>query len=498
MIGEAAKTMDFLDPAKKRARNIRLIVGYILIGIAIALVTSILVFQSYGYDLDRKTGAIIQNGLLFVAAQPEAANVYLNDKQYKAQNNAKLVLPSDVYRLKLTREGYRDWNRTFSLAGGTIERMTYPFLFPTKLQTQDRKAYDASVDFATQSPSRQWIVVQQPGKLNDFDLFDANDPKKTNTSFTLPNNLLTASTSNKLELVEWANDNRRFLVKHQFATGHEFIIVDTEQPNQSVNVNKTFNVAPTKVSLRDKKYDHLFFYDQATQTLSYAEVKQPTLKPVASKVLAYKTHGDDTVLYVTDDQATPGKVRVMLKDNDGTYQLREITTSSAGYLLNLAKYDNKWYVAAGAINESIVYVYKDPQNAVKQSTPTSPIPIMVLRADNPDWLEFSANTQFITLRGGQQFAVYDAENDRNYRYKLEQPIEPDTKPAWMDGNRIMVTSQRKMVVLDYDGINTQTLSGNQPGMIPFFDRDYKVLYNIAPVDGGKSSLTQTDLRVTAP
>jgi high-affinity Fe2+/Pb2+ permease len=37
--------MDFLNPTKKRARKIQLIIGYILIGIAIALVTAILVFQ---------------------------------------------------------------------------------------------------------------------------------------------------------------------------------------------------------------------------------------------------------------------------------------------------------------------------------------------------------------------------------------------------------------------------------------------------------------------
>lgn len=490
--------MDFLDPKKKRARQIRLIIGYVLIAIAIGLVTSILVFQSYGYDLDRKTGAIIQNGLLFVAAQPEAADVYLNDKQYKTQNNAKLVMPSDVYHLKLSRQGYRDWNRTFSLAGGTIERMTYPFLFPTKLQTQDRTSYTANVDFATQSPSRQWMVLQQPGKLNDFDLLDANDIKKAPASFSLPADLLTVSNSHKLTLVEWSTDNRRFLVRHDYAGGNEFVIIDIERPTESFNVNKTFKTNPTQVTLRDKKYDRFYIYDQPAQTLSYAELKQPILAVVASKVLAYKSHGDDTLLYVTDDQASPGKVRVVIKDRDGVFQLREVASSPSGYLLNLARYGNNWYIAAGAITENIAYVYKNPQTILKHQSGESLVPVTVLRADNPDWLEFSANTQFIALRGGQQFAVYDAENDRNYRYKLEKPIDANTKPAWMDGHRLMVTSASKMIVFDYDGINIQELSSNKPGIVPFFDRDYKVLYNVTPLTDNKAALTQTDLRVTAP
>ena len=485
--------MDFLNPAKKRAHNIRLIIGYILIAIVIGLITSILVFQSYGYDLDRKTGSIIQNGLLFVAAQPEAANVYLNDKLYKTQNNARLVLPSDVYRLKLTREGYREWNKTFSLAGGSIERLVYPFLFPTKLQTQDRQAFATPTAFATQSPSRQWMVLQQTGKFESFDVFDANDANKSPTSFTLPANLLTASSSHKLVLVEWSTDNRHFMVEHQYTGGREFIMVDIEAPEQSLNINKTFKTTPTQVTMRDKKYDHLYFYDQTSQTLNYAEVKQPVLVPVANKVLAFKSHGDDTLLYVTEDQATPGKARVMLKDNDGVYLLREVGVSSS-YLLNLARYSNKWYVAAGSVGENIVYIYKDPQSIMKQQSAGPLVPLTVLRAESPDWLEFSANTQFITLRGGQQFTVYDAENDRNFRYKLDQPIEAGTKPNWMDGHRLIVTSQAKMVVFDFDGLNIQTLSANQPGITPFFDRDYKLLYNISPT----GPLTQTDLRVTAP
>ena len=125
--------MDFLDPVKKRALRNRLIAGYFLIGTAILLVTLILVFQSYGYDLDRKTGSIIQNGLLFVSSEPVPSDIYLNGKQVKSNSDARLVLPSDVYKLELKHDGYRTWQRTISLAGASIDRVVYPFLFPTKL-----------------------------------------------------------------------------------------------------------------------------------------------------------------------------------------------------------------------------------------------------------------------------------------------------------------------------------------------------------------------------
>ncbi len=72
------KPMDFLDPKKKRANTIRLYLGYLLVGIAIAIGSYIIYYQSYGYGYNTKTREVIQNGLVFVSARPEAADIYLN------------------------------------------------------------------------------------------------------------------------------------------------------------------------------------------------------------------------------------------------------------------------------------------------------------------------------------------------------------------------------------------------------------------------------------
>ncbi len=490
--------MDFLDPKKKRAHRNRLLVGYILIGISIALVALILIFQAYGYDLDRKNGGIIQNGLVFVSAHPEQANVFLNSKQYASQDGVRLVLPSDVYKLELKRDGYRDWSRTFSLAGGTIERFLYPFLFPVNLNTQDRKTYTAQPAFATQSPDRAWIMVQQPGQLGAFDVFDANDPQKAPTVSTVPSSVFTNSASHQLQLAEWSSDNRHVLVKHQFAEGYEFVMIDREEPGQSFNVNKLLGRNPTEITLRDKKFDQFYIYDAASKKLESAEQKDPTIKLVLNNVLGYESHGTDMILYATDEQAAAGKARIMLKDDDGSYPIREIAAAPS-YLLALARYDGRWYVAAGSATENRAYVYQDPQAAIKKVPAETVYPVSVLRADNPQWIKFSANTQFIALQGGQNFAIYDAQSDQDYKYTVSDPIDPAQPLAsWMDGHRLVITSDGKMVVFDYDGINKQTLTNNVAGILPFFDREYRMLYNVAPAVSGKDpfSLTRTNMLIT--
>ncbi len=63
--------MDFLDPRKKRAYKIRLYIGYFLMAVALSIGTLILLFEAYGYDVNHKTGEVIQNGLVFVDSRPE-------------------------------------------------------------------------------------------------------------------------------------------------------------------------------------------------------------------------------------------------------------------------------------------------------------------------------------------------------------------------------------------------------------------------------------------
>jgi hypothetical protein len=50
----------------------------------------------------------------------------------------------------------------------------------------------------------------------------------------------------------------------------------------------------------------------------------------------------------------------------------------------------------------------------------------------------------------------------------------------MDGHRMLMVLNDKTVVFDFDGTNQQTLAPSLPGFIPFFDRSYEALYNIAP------------------
>ena len=50
--------MDFLDPKKQKAHDRRLTIGYIIIGLVLLLATTILLYLTFGYGIDRHLSLI--------------------------------------------------------------------------------------------------------------------------------------------------------------------------------------------------------------------------------------------------------------------------------------------------------------------------------------------------------------------------------------------------------------------------------------------------------
>ncbi|MEK7152445.1 MAG: PEGA domain-containing protein [Patescibacteria group bacterium] len=496
--------MEFLDPKKQRANLVRLIIGYILVGIALLLTTIILLYQAYGFGL--KNGEVVQNGLIFISSRPTPADIYVNGQKNEKTTNTRLLLPAGQYTFRLERDGYRTWRRAIPIEGGSVARFDYPMLFPTTLVTNDTKKYDARPGIVTQSPDKRWLLVQN-GSFNSFDLFDLADREKAPTPLTLPLALFDQPEGgHSWRFVEWASDNRHVLLQHLAAKDNsqasEYVLLDREEPTESANLTRTLGANPTQIELLDKKFDKYFLYDKAAQTLTTATLSEPAPQPLLENILAFKTHGDDVILYATDEDGLDGRAQIKLREGDRTYAVRQVAAGDA-YLLNLARYEDNWYAVAGAPSENKTYVYKNPAAALRAKPRSLLVPVQVLKVTNAHHVSFSDNARFISVQGGQQFALYDAETDKGYGYAVGAPMDaPQDRAVWMDGHRLQFVSKGKTFVFDFDDANSETLAAADAAYTPVFDRDYEFMYTINPqtakaADGTETTqfvLTNTALR----
>ena len=114
--------MDFLDPRKQRQHSVLLMVGYVFITAAIFISTMILLYEAYGFGLD-KNGQVIQKGFVYVSSQPTGSEISLNGQLNNSRTNTRLSLVSGSYAMKISRTDYRDWQRniTVSRAAGLLD-----------------------------------------------------------------------------------------------------------------------------------------------------------------------------------------------------------------------------------------------------------------------------------------------------------------------------------------------------------------------------------------
>lgn len=469
--------MDFLDPKKRRNQTIQLFIGYFLSAIALGFGTIIMTFAVYGFGRNPSTGQIIQNGLVFIDSSPISADIFLNG-QARGQTDARLVLGAGNYSLEIKRAGYRSWSNRFELSGGTIQRFIYPFLWPQQLDQLTISSFNRAPTLVSQSPDRHWLVVQnakiQPTDPISYQVFDISKETPVLNSVNLPSGLFSDSQVFNYKVTEWSTDNRHFLLRHDFDGKFEYILIDREKPTESLNLNKSFSQPTWHYRLRDKKADQFYAQDPTNSNLYSISLSNRQAQLVLPDIKAYKSHAADQILYVRQTTNSPN-VEFRFKDGGQDYLIRRLPVSS-NYLLDLARFNNSWYISFGTVSDGRIYIYQDPVEQIKKFANQLPSAIRLLRLDNPQYLSFSANARFISLQSGSQFAVYDAENQTSYKYDAKLTVSPNTQANWMDGHRLIVHNQAQTVVFDFDGSNIQTLNPSHPNWYGYFDRDYKKLF----------------------
>ncbi len=494
------ETIDFLNPKQRRRHAIMLMIGYGLIGFAIVLITTILVFVASGFNY--KNGQVVEEGMIYLSSTPNPAQIFVNNALYSSGTNTRILLQAGTYTIKLQRAGYRNWQRSVIVPGGQIVYYEYPFLFANSLTTSTLKVYDDSPPLLTQSLDQRWLVVEQPTSLTAFDLYDLNNPLQAPTAISLSDGLLTSSiASQSLQVVGWANDNSNVLLKHIYGSNTEYILMNISSPAQSVNVTKLLSLPTSNIDLQlsNEQSNQYLVLNTVTQTLYQSSQSTPQLQPYLSKVLAYKSYSTNTVLYVSPDSNKPSEVDVDLFDGNHTYTLRHEAANTT-YLLNLTTYNGDLYVATAATSENKAYIYEDPISQINNQQVGIAVPIEAFQINSPNYLSFSNNAQYILFENGSHFAVYDAENTQGYTYTAPTPLDsPQTHAIWMDGAELIYVSNGQLVSFDYDGNNRQVLVSADSRYLPYFDPNYKYLLTLvrSAADPTQELFTATPLRIPA-
>jgi hypothetical protein len=346
----------------------------------------------------------------------------------------------------------------------------------------------------TQSLDRRWVLVQQPGQVYQFDLFDLNEPTRAPEVVLLPQTILTnPGAPAALRAVEWSSNNRHILVERQYESKTEFILFDRENPAESININALMGVAPIKMTLRDRRSDQVYLLDSIPGTLRSADLRNRTISaPLVQQALDYKGYQDQVLLYATQEGVETGKTEFRIWDKGVVYPLKLVNQADA-YVLDVNRYENRWYYIVGSALDNMAFVYENPVTALKSAGKTPLVVAGILRLDNPRFASFSKNNQYIALQSGSNLLTMDLEDRQQYRIALAHDISLSQQVAWMDGHRFIYVVGGQSHIIDFDGSNQQTMVTTKLSIEPVFDRDY---YNAFTFETSETEPNKVALVIT--
>ena len=490
--------MEFLNPEEKKAKTKKLFVAYGLAFVAVVSTTIVLSFVLQGVDLlSRQVDA--KNGLLFVNSQPVSANIFIDDKPNK-RTESRFVLPEGNYNLKLTEQGYRDWQKQVQVVGGQVRYEVYPWLFPTNITTTSTAIFNEPPVFYSQSNDKKWLLISPSRQQNIINKYDLNNPSTTPVALNIPLTIISAEEmlSAKFTEVEWASNNKQVLYKITLASNaNKYVLIDIDKPEQSIDLTALFILNnDTKISLRDQKADRFYILDKTTKILKSATLSQGIEPKVyAENVLDYKSYGNDIIMIASSDESREGLATINVLNNNETFRLEPIKNGQSIYL-EIASYENEFYYITASDNNDTINIFINPLSQTPNIVDNDTIsPQLKITFDSIKKLSISPNARFIAGQSNQEFVVYDAELTKTYQFKAPFTLANNDSHYWMDGHRFIGNDSSGLVnIFEFDGQNNQIITSNLAPFKVYFDKDYKYIYNIVNNPNNNFNLQQSSLR----
>lgn len=466
---EAMFNFDFESPRFKSALRT---IQYVFLTSFVVIGTIILVYAGQGYDINRRTGEVIQNGLLLINTTPEGSTVFINDQAEGDNTPGRFALPEGRYDIRLEQAGYLPWTKQVSVAGSSVEWLYYPRLIPSELVTQNVSAL-RSLEFAAQSVSGQQLLVRQKSTATTFNLMSLSDSTLTNDqTVTLPRSLLTlgAGKLGNFSFEGWSDDARHLLLMHQVGNRVEYVWLDIEVPAESINLTDEFDLDLRDVRFIDGQPELL--YSLVDNDLRRINLSDDTISaPLVRDVTRYVLYEDRFVVYIHTDQADSGLQLGLLENGQPARVLAKLEGKAGRYRLEFAAFDDTFHLALLDTEAGQTKVMFNPHND-QPSEDNFTMP-----TTGASFLSFSRNGQYLTAQGDGKFYTHDLDRTRRHTFTLDFDLPKGYEAKWLDGNYLLAHDTKNMLyIFEFDGGNLHPIVQSDPAVEVFVDSDFETLY----------------------
>ena len=445
----------------KKKQSLKVIISEAIMVLAVVIMVAVLALIVSGYWVNSDF-KVERQGMLQVASIPTGADLDIDgESSWLQRTNTSKVLPSGQHTVTISKEGYDTWSKQINITEGLLYRLQYPRL--CLIDRESTKVLDtSSATSASVSPDRNKLLLLN--NTTEWELVnlrnDNLEPKKLNiapyfSSVSLAEGASVGLFTGKITNIDWDRGSSHVLVRVETPDSTEWVLIDTENLKNSLNLSKEFGANFTLVEILDNSSSNLLAVQDGH--LRKIDIPGKAISAVlADQVVDFDHYETEIVFSATN--STGGYTINLLRIGDDEITKLESTSTFAKVVIS--KFYDEMYLTVLQGNTVSLY----------QKTDFTPVSSFEL-SFNPEYIKVGQGGEFITMYTGTEIATLDMEalSVREWR------AEGDSF-GWLDNDMIYTITDGELIVYDFDGFNRRTLAHNVSSHFPVTITDDKWLY----------------------
>lgn len=451
--------------AKRKRQSLRIIISEAIMVLAVIITVVVLAFIVSGYWINSDF-EVERQGMLQISSTPSGASVDIDgDIPWLQRTNTSKVLTSGEHTITLTKEGYDSWSKTVNIKEGLLYRLHYPRLFLNDRSSEKVFSATGSVLGIISSNHNSLLITNNTTKWNYLKLNSEKiDSKTLDIAKYFSNVSLTEDASAGLfngEILDadWNYDANRILFKVKQADNIEWVLIDVNNIEKSINLTKEFGVNFSKVEIIDNAANNLLAVQNGN--LHKIEVPGRSISAIlVEKILDFDHYNNDIVF--SAQRTSKDKIDYYIGFfRVGENQIKKLEFFDDPVRVLISKfYDEKNIIV---LKDNIISVHKKERYQDEYTN--------YQLSFTPEHNEVGHDGEFIFMYSGNNIATLDMEADLVREWTIENAIFD-----WIDNDMLYTVSEGELIVYDFDGYNRRVIAKNVSSHFPIGITDNKWLY----------------------
>jgi len=454
-------------------RRIVIIFGYVVATAVVVFGTIALIAYGNGYSFDFATGRLIHRGLIILHTTPSNAYVQVEGKLQSQRTPYRHSFESGTYNFTVTKSGYRTWSKPLWVVASQADLAQYVILIPQHLAVSVFGTYPAiSQTLATRDHALVGFVVPS-GPTAGVWTFDTGSHQQKRIYAAAPASDTTSAET--VQLLSWADDNSRILIKSQIGDKTAFLVVGAGG-GPPTDLDTTFKQDIDNASFNPNNARQLYWLSPDKQ-LRRLDLSNQIVSPVLADHVAAYAYASDRLLYVTT-----GLPSLWSLDSSGNKtQLVTGLPPSATYELAFTNYLGTPEVAVASQDERTVTLYSNVYSK----------PVVTTLAAAGQHVSFNPDGRFLLQYDDQHVATYDLQ--RATTYVMPQINSAVTGLSWFDNYHLLFNRNNQIVLSEFDG-NYAVVVTRSDALSPAGSEDTKSVIATSPTSTGSTLLKAIKIR----